>query len=166
MATHSSVLARRISGTGEPGGLPSMGSHRVRPNWSDLAAAAATCPQGTETYQSCSDLNSGCMQAASIITTGTSLGSREQSVNLPAAIPFIKLPTPNPWGEGMNACCRTHSGVERSENLFLPESELHSSAFTWGNKGPLLGGQGLIYKLRRADRYVKEKANVQLHFFI
>ena len=42
MATHSSVLAWRIPGTGEPGGLPSMGSHRVRHNWSDLAAAAAT----------------------------------------------------------------------------------------------------------------------------
>ena len=41
MATHSSVLAWRILGTGEPGGLPSMGSHRVRHDWSDLAAAAA-----------------------------------------------------------------------------------------------------------------------------
>ena len=30
MATHSSVLAWRIPGTGEPGGLPSMGSHRVK----------------------------------------------------------------------------------------------------------------------------------------
>ena len=30
MATHSSVLAWRIPGTGEPGGLPSVGSHRVR----------------------------------------------------------------------------------------------------------------------------------------
>ena len=40
MATHSSVLAWRIPGTGEPGGLPSTGSHRVRHNWSDLAAAA------------------------------------------------------------------------------------------------------------------------------
>ena len=40
MATHSSVLAWRIPGTGEPGGLPSMQSHRVRHNWSDLAAAA------------------------------------------------------------------------------------------------------------------------------
>ena len=39
MATHSSVLALRIPGTGEPGGLPSMGSHRVGHNWSDLAAA-------------------------------------------------------------------------------------------------------------------------------
>ena len=40
MATHSSVLAWRIPGTGEPSGLPSMGSHRVGHNWSDLAAAA------------------------------------------------------------------------------------------------------------------------------
>ena len=41
MATHSSVLAWRIPGTGKPGGLPSMGSHRVKHEWSDLAAAAA-----------------------------------------------------------------------------------------------------------------------------
>jgi len=41
MAIHSSVLAWRIPGTGEPGGLPSMGSHRVGHDWSDLAAAAA-----------------------------------------------------------------------------------------------------------------------------
>ena len=41
MATHSSVLAWRIPGMGEPGGLPSMGSHRVGHDWSDLAAAAA-----------------------------------------------------------------------------------------------------------------------------
>ena len=40
-ATHSSVLAWRIPGTGEPGGLPSLGSHRVRHDWSDLAAAVA-----------------------------------------------------------------------------------------------------------------------------
>ena len=40
MATHSSVLAWRIPWTGEPGGLPSMGSHRVGHTWSNLAAAA------------------------------------------------------------------------------------------------------------------------------
>ena len=39
--THSSVLAWRIPVTGEPGRLPSMGSHRVRHDWSDLAVAAA-----------------------------------------------------------------------------------------------------------------------------
>ena len=41
MAAHSSVLAWRIPGMGEPGGLPSMGSHRVGHDWSDLVAAAA-----------------------------------------------------------------------------------------------------------------------------
>ena len=41
MATHSSVLAWRIPGMGVPGGLPSMGSHRVGHDRSDLAAAAA-----------------------------------------------------------------------------------------------------------------------------
>jgi len=41
MATHSSVLAWRIPGLGEPGGLPSMGSHRVGHDWSNSAVAAA-----------------------------------------------------------------------------------------------------------------------------
>ena len=41
MAAHSSVLAWRIPGMGEPSGLPSMGSHRVGYNGSDLAASAA-----------------------------------------------------------------------------------------------------------------------------
>ena len=45
MATHSSVLAWRIPGTGEPGGLPSMGLHRARHDWSDLAEAAAAVKQ-------------------------------------------------------------------------------------------------------------------------
>ena len=45
MATHSSVLAWRIPGTGEPGGLPSMESHRVGHDWSDLAAAAAAASE-------------------------------------------------------------------------------------------------------------------------
>ena len=41
MATHSSVLAWKIPWTEEPGGLQSMGSHRVGHDWSNLAAAAA-----------------------------------------------------------------------------------------------------------------------------
>ena len=41
MATHSSVLTYRTPGMGEPGELPSMGSHRVGHYWNDLAAAAA-----------------------------------------------------------------------------------------------------------------------------
>ena len=42
MTTHSSVLAWRIPEMGEPGGLLSMGSHRVRHDWSDLTASACT----------------------------------------------------------------------------------------------------------------------------
>ena len=41
MATHSSILAWRIPGTGEPGGLPSIVLHRVGHDGSDLTAAAA-----------------------------------------------------------------------------------------------------------------------------
>ena len=48
MATHSTVLACRIPGTGDPGGLPSMGSHSVKHNWSNLAAAAAAAHKHTD----------------------------------------------------------------------------------------------------------------------
>ena len=48
MAPHSSVLAWRIPGTGELGGLPSMGSHRVGHDWSDLAAAVCAGSQSSE----------------------------------------------------------------------------------------------------------------------
>ena len=41
MTTHSSVLAWRIPGTGEPGGLPSMGSHRVGHDWSDSSSGSS-----------------------------------------------------------------------------------------------------------------------------
>ena len=47
MATHSSVLAWRIPGMGEPGGLLSMGSHRIGHDWSYLAAAAAAAFKST-----------------------------------------------------------------------------------------------------------------------
>ena len=46
MATHSSVLAWRIPGMGEPGGLLSMGSHRVGHNWRDLAVAVESKGEG------------------------------------------------------------------------------------------------------------------------
>ena len=50
MAAHSSIRAWRIPGMGEPGGLPSMGSHRVGHDWCDLAAAAANCWSATWAY--------------------------------------------------------------------------------------------------------------------
>ena len=51
MATHSSVLAWRIPGTGEPGGLPSMGSHRIGHDWSNLAAAGFYLKYSWNNYQ-------------------------------------------------------------------------------------------------------------------
>ena len=54
MATHSSVLAWRIPGTGEPGGMPSMGLHRVGHYWCDLAAAAAADSGGQRRLKWCS----------------------------------------------------------------------------------------------------------------
>ena len=51
MATHSSVLAWRIPGTGEPVGLPSMGLQRVGHDWSDLAAAAAALVSNTSFWR-------------------------------------------------------------------------------------------------------------------
>ena len=62
MATHSSVLAWRIPGTGEPGGLPSMGSHRVGHDWRDLAAAAA--------HSRCSSKMSSCPPFLSLENPG------------------------------------------------------------------------------------------------
>ena len=47
-SSHSSVLAWRIPGTGEPGGLLSMGSHRVGHDCSDLAAATAAGKYGRQ----------------------------------------------------------------------------------------------------------------------
>ena len=66
MATHSSALAWRIPGTGEPGGLPSMGLHRVTHDWSDLAAAVVAvlykaslvAQLGKESASSAGDLGS------------------------------------------------------------------------------------------------------------
>ena len=59
MAIHSSALAWRIPGTAEPGGLPTMGLHRVGHDWSDSAAAAAAATQnnmGKETWGNVSNL--------------------------------------------------------------------------------------------------------------
>ena len=51
METYSSILALRIPGTGEPGGLPSLGSHRVGHDWSDLAATANWVHQQQPRFQ-------------------------------------------------------------------------------------------------------------------
>ena len=73
MATHSSVLAQRIPGMGQPGGLPSVGSHRVGHDWSNLAAATNSLLFGgsdkeTEVWWYCYDL---LMQITHVKSTST-----------------------------------------------------------------------------------------------
>ena len=63
VATHSSVLAWRIPGTGEPGGLPSVGSHRVGQDWSDLAAAACLLSRWCHPTISSSVVRFSCLQS-------------------------------------------------------------------------------------------------------
>ena len=65
LATHSSVLAWRIPWTGEPGGLQSMGSQRVRHNGSDLACAHAWNRKKHQQYNPCVH---ACMQVAFIMS--------------------------------------------------------------------------------------------------
>ena len=82
MATHSSVLAWRMPGTAEPGGLPSMGSHRVGHDWSDLAA--------TE-YHSAKERNEGLKHATKWMNLESTMLSEEAKIQLYwyCRIPFI-----------------------------------------------------------------------------
>ena len=93
MATHSSVLAWRIPETGEPGGLPSMGSHRVGHDWSDLAAAA-------ESWGWDQDLNSG-ISSPRVHTPGHCCCSVTKSGPTPCdpmdcSMPGFPCPSPSP----------------------------------------------------------------------
>ena len=110
MATHSSVFAWRISGTGEPDGLPSVGSHRVRHNWSDLAAAAAAgSTRGFFGYllsEPGGARRSKTHKSVGRSTTGSSWNFNstltiKQMVNpslaAPALVPTLSLCSPEPW---------------------------------------------------------------------
>ena len=109
MATHSSVLAWRIPGMGEPGGLTSMGSHRVGHDWNDLAAAVAAVPnragqkhpetevQEVETYRKPDGLN----DQGSSKWTDNSWGCisnkyMENCIRLKLCEPFLAIPVAGP----------------------------------------------------------------------
>ena len=88
MATHSRVLAWRIPGTGEPGGLPSMGSHRVGHNRSDLAAAVAA--------GHVSDIHGHvqaqtCVHTSDLVSEGTCLAHTASSASGCASVYFTVL---------------------------------------------------------------------------
>ena len=121
MATHSSVLAWRIPGTGEPGGLPSMGSHRVGHDWSDLAAAP---PANTE----CRAL----MVSSSLLLCPSgcvfSLTKQVQRPFVAGSFPG-KIPKNQVW----NWCCILQS--HRTSVLYLPKSNCFCTQLALGTYG-------------------------------
>ena len=93
MATHSSVLACRIPGTGEPGGLLSLGSHRVGHDWSDLAAAAAAAAWTSLVAQTVKHLPT--MQETQVQSLGRDLLEKEMAAHssiLAWKIPWTEEP--------------------------------------------------------------------------
>ena len=95
MATRSTGLAWRIPGTGEPGRLPSMGSHRVRHNWSDLAAAASALVSAV--YQSLNLLQNSLFHCCSVAQSGRLF-----------AVPWTvacRLPCPSPSPRACSNSC-------------------------------------------------------------
>ena len=96
MATHSSVLAWRIPGTGEPGGLPSMGLPRVRRDWSDLAAAAAA------EINTALQINCKCVKLLSHVWLSVApwTASHPLSIGFSRQEHWSGLPFPSPMHEG------------------------------------------------------------------
>ena len=103
MATHSSVLAWRIPGTGEPGGLPLMGSHRVGHDWGDLAAAVSN----NETKQS----------LHAIVKTFLTRS--------------IRQPTTMAWGHGHSGL-RPNPEIQEFPVLFIQELHYHWTSISKG----------------------------------
>ena len=98
MATHSSVLAWRIPGTGEPGGLLSIGSHRVRHDRSDLAAAAHNQPP-FPAFTTSPWAIASCFQSVHITVTYQLKGHLLQAVFLPRHHPPLPpLRALSTWG--------------------------------------------------------------------
>ena len=128
MATHSSVLAWRIPGTEEPRGLLSTGSHRIRHDWSDLAAAAYI---NTYIYiYVCICVSGRCVRSSPCRVHGTSemsgcAGSHWQSTpgsNTPLDAEITQ---------------NTRQSQLWPEGHVLGRKNTHINIFTWNNNGRL-----------------------------
>ena len=138
MATHSSILAWRIPGMGEPVGLPSMGLHWVRHDWSDLAAAAAAAVQNVPF---CGQwLSTFFFFLTAVITFAPSSQGHSQDVGNPQRpdilIPFLDFQESVVW-------CPRASIVYISYNLESARASLVSnrkeSACDGGDQGSVPG---------------------------
>ena len=144
MAAHSSVLAWRIPGTGEPGGLPSLGSHRVGHEWSDLAAAASNSTLSDQSAKSLPDVK------MNILST---IG--QNSHEMPPRI-TDKLMT-------MNGLCQLETGtchlplqrLNHGHCICWPSTSLKEVQGGYQKWSPLCSGKN--WQNRPSDRYFQEK---------
>ena len=146
MATHSSVLAWRIPGMGEPGGLPSMGSHRVGHDWSDLAAGAVFSTLKVEKKKEVTRRAPECLAPQSaVVWRAVRL---EQAVEGALRLPWVQFRQ----GSGMAKVPKRglesiHSWASRGtfeqnfkqkDETFQVKSSGHSNrGVLWGNVTPL-----------------------------
>ena len=97
MATHSSVLAWRIPGTGKPGGLPSMGSHRVGHDWSDLAAAwSDPRPDPGHLAEGRGEVAAGSKEEPGIVCLWAQCDPEPGETFLPLGRPCLRSASPKP----------------------------------------------------------------------
>ena len=137
MAIHSSVLAWRIPGSGEPGGLPSMGSHRVGHDWSNLAAAAARTeePSIIQTSRKCTRPSHG----PRFFRHFCSSQHRGSCLRCPAP-PFL------PW-HCFDSTCGMGNGCRNPQPLGMRILEMHGS-FNIHGTALVYGGWRLMAILR------------------
>ena len=150
MATHFGVLAWRIPRMGEPGGLPSMGSHRVGHNWSYLVAAEAAGP----------DHGGQCRQPASFpveASSHTALSVPPQ-VQGPSSTPESRAPgpgVPGPEPAGPSCWCQLTCGAFLHNRC--PGSRWGGLA-RWGPGGQVWGSCPVwLADTRRAGRRAQGK---------
>ena len=116
MATHSSVLAWRIPWMGEPVGLPSMGSHRVGHDWSDLKLIRTYCiAQGTLLSTQWSTWEKNLKKSGYMYNWFTLLYSRNSHHIVINYIPIFFLKTK----EGRNICIFSECKIQNEVRFCL-----------------------------------------------
>ena len=121
MATHSSVLAWRIPGAGDPGGLPSMGSHRVGRDWTALTAAAAAAG-----LESVIPRNQHCLRAP---PASDDSKAAHQWLRSTAVLPGSRFQVASAalWLLGCFSCCLLPSTAVYPWHACLTQDQMRSS---------------------------------------
>ena len=154
MATHSSVLAWRIPETEEPGRLPSLGSHRVGHDWSDLAAAAAAAAMWSTGLASLPSIYVSLMSMLGSYIGYFSVPARTPCCLHRSLLTWRDLP-PAPthcWLSTQQPSLEVSVGLFRADPAFyfllcsLPS--FLPSFFSWGGLGKGVGGGDRAIQVR------------------